>query len=279
MIWREGQKGSQGSGEDTCVPVNRKLWNEWIRETGCPEGWHCPTCSGGYLKLVRDSLRSGQSAATLQEQGEVWFEAEHVALRFSALLECQNDRCKETVAVSGVGKCYEDQSDDRTQLEWYSYFMPLHVYPPLNFIPLADTVPTEVRESLIASFSLVWASPPAAANQVRAAIENLLTVLRVPRAKRIRSVRMAPLTLHRRIEMLKLRNAGVADALFAIKWVGNSGSHVSNLTRDDVFDAYDILEEVLSALFVKHRETTHKLIKEINRRRGPRRKKKQPSLM
>ena len=90
---------------------------------------------------------------------------------------------------------------------------------------------------------------------------------------------MAPLNLHRRIEPLKVRNAGVADALFAIKWVGNSGSHVGNLTRDDVFDAYDILEEVLSELFVKHRETMHKLIKEINRRKGPRRKKREPSLI
>jgi hypothetical protein len=84
---------------------------------------------------------------------------------------------------------------------------------------------------------------------------------------------MQRISLHERIGILKLRAASVVDALLAIKWVGNAGSHLGQLTRDDVFDAFDILETVLDDLFVRNRATTQKLIRDINKRKGPRTKR------
>jgi len=44
-----------------------------------------------------------QEWGTLHAEGEIWFEAEHAVLRFSAVLECHNDKCRESVAVCGTG--------------------------------------------------------------------------------------------------------------------------------------------------------------------------------
>lgn len=44
------------------------------------------------------------------------------------------------------------------------------------------------------------------------------------------------------------------------------------MSRDDVFDAFDILELILDDLFVKHRERVKKLIAAINIEKGPAKK-------
>jgi hypothetical protein len=254
------------------VPVNRDLWTLSIGKDRWPPGWHCPSCKGGYLALVKSSMQFEEAASSRWAHSEDWFEPEHTELRFTALLQCNNDKCKEVTSVCGRGS-YQQEMDEEGSDSWQPYFLPLYASPPMNFIPLPESTPLKVSDQLKASFTLLWSSPSAAANHIRIAVENLLDVLRVPRARRIKGVRMERLTLHNRIVQLKRRSPEVADALLAIKWVGNAGSHLGELTRDDLFDAYDILENVLEDLFVKNRDITQKLIREINRRKGPRTKR------
>jgi hypothetical protein len=256
------------------VPVDRRLWDRRIRKDQSPEGWHCPTCSGGYLKLVKDSLHSGTSAHSQAAYNADSADGEDLVLRFSAILECNNDRCREKVAVVGTGGCEREIYEDGRDWSWAEYFHPSFTNPPFRFIDVPDSAPSDVIDQLTLSFALLWASPAAALNHVRTAVENLLDTLRISRARRIKAVRMQSLSLHQRIVVLKTRIPSVADALLAIKWMGNAGSHSGQVTRDDVFDAYDILEQVLEELFVKNRLAMQKMIREINRRRGPRTKSK-----
>jgi hypothetical protein len=172
--------------------------------------------------------------------------------------------------LSGVGRNAQEMNEDGQDWSWQEVFRPLFVHPPARLIALHKSLPNDVSEQLSSSFALLWSSPSAAANHVRIAVENMLDALRVPRAKRIKGVRMTPITLHQRIELFRTREAFLADSLLAIKWIGNAGSHIGELTQDDVFDAYDILERVLDDLFVKNRSTTAKLVREINQRKGPR---------
>jgi len=79
---------------------------------------------------------------------------------------------------------YDEDVNQDGELEWEGYFKPQYIHPPLHFIPLSDAIPQKIRDSLASSFGLIWASPSAAANQVRIAIEDLLTELRIPRSKR-----------------------------------------------------------------------------------------------
>ncbi|QEH36352.1 hypothetical protein OJF2_49130 [Aquisphaera giovannonii] len=60
----------------------------------------------------------------------------------------------------------------------------------------------------------------------------------------------------------------------AVKNLGNAGSHPGDkVTHDDVFDGFDILERVLEDMYSEHPGELAKAVKEINRRKGPRKSK------
>ena len=43
--------------------------------------------------------------------------------------------------------------------------------------------------------------------------------------------------------------SGIATSLLAIKWLGNVGAHETEVSRDRLFDAYEILDRVLKQMF------------------------------
>lgn len=55
----------------------------------------------------------------------------------------------------------------------------------------------------------------------------------------------------------------------AVKYLGNVGSHLDDISRDDVYDALDIVDLVLDDLFLRHHEQAIILVREINARKGP----------
>ena len=83
------------------------------------------------------------------------------------------------------------------------------------------------------------------------------------------------LSLHQRIERLPKKHANLKDLLFAIKWLGNAGSHSTrSITMDDVMDAYEIMDEVLGEVYPSKKRSARKIAKEINIKRGPRKRKR-----
>ena len=80
------------------------------------------------------------------------------------------------------------------------------------------------------------------------------------------------LTLHKRIEMLPTKYSHIKDLLFAIKWLGNAGSH-DTLSTKDVMDSYKLTERVLEELFDNRAAEVVKLAKAINKKKGPVKKK------
>jgi len=75
--------------------------------------------------------------------------------------------------------------------------------------------------------------------------------------------------LHARIEMFRPTASHLGDKILAVKWLGNSGSHLTGLKREDVIKAYEMYSYVLEELFDKRTETLTKMAKRINRKRGP----------
>ncbi len=80
-------------------------------------------------------------------------------------------------------------------------------------------------------------------------------------------------TLHDRIEEFKKKNKEVADYLLAIKWIGNTGSHPGELEKEDILEAYQLLEHSLLSLYDNKEERLRKISKEINSRKGVRKRK------
>jgi len=75
-----------------------------------------------------------------------------------------------------------------------------------------------------------------------------------------------------RIVNLAERDKELSESLLAVKWLGNVGSHSDELSREDIFDAFDILDVILDDLFVRNRARVKNLVTAINKNKGPAKK-------
>lgn len=70
---------------------------------------------------------------------------------------------------------------------------------------------------------------------------------------------------------MQAKRPEVANALMAVKWIGNDGSHDGKLTVDDVLDGVDMLEHALNLLYGDQDDILRR-IAVVNRDRGVRRR-------
>ncbi|CAA6826711.1 MAG: Unknown protein [uncultured Sulfurovum sp.] len=186
---------------------------------------------------------------------------------FTTLLTCSNQRCKEVVTCLGRGyvKTKYGRNND---IEYIEYFKPIFFYPALQIFDIPVKTPEEVKAHIHSSFSLFFNNPSAAANQIRIALECLLTHMKIKRYN-ISNGKQRRLNLHQRIELLPAKYQHVKDLFFAIKWLGNSGSHCGDkITMDNVFDGYDMLSFLLEELYENRQTHAKKLAKKINDNKG-----------
>jgi hypothetical protein len=205
----------------------------------------------------------------LAKDHEAW-EPEWVESRFVCLLQCL---CGEFVAVvgpHGLEQGFTGPVDD-PEVDYVDYYEPLMFEPPLRIINIPSGVPSDVNEQILQSFRLFWCDPDAASNRIRIAIESLLDFRGVKRTSINKNRKRVKLKLHARIELFGQMGEPLSANLMAVKWLGNAGSHSSTtVTRDDVFDAYEIMEFVLSEMYDPARKRVARLTKDINKTKKPR---------
>lgn len=237
----------------------------------------CPTCGKLSLKLDNKKFYACDTAESIKiRQSEEW-EFDWLTTVFTAVFTCNNSDCQEHVICSGTGYVEEDigyDSNGDPEQQFNSYYSPKVFIPPIHFFNIPEKTPESVRNSLIQAFALTLQSPSSAANKVRAAIENLLTASKVPKFTVTKGKR-SPLFLDSRISKAIIKKpvfSELKDILLAIKHLGNAGSHGdSEITIDDVFDAYELTSHVLDALY-NSKPDLNKMAQDIKKRRGPRKK-------
>jgi hypothetical protein len=251
--------------------MDRKLYKLPFPEGRSPD-WMCPTCGKGVLRIKngtfhREELRDSREA----HSHEAW-DPEWIRYVYSCLLECTNDQCKEIVANSGKGDVgYDVIQDHNGNLDevYADFFRPTFFEPPLVLIQIPDDCPSQVASPLRDSFRLFFSNPSAASNNVRVALEELLTELGVKRFV-VKNKKRSYIPLHTRIGLLPLKYADIKDLFVAIKWLGNAGSHAGGVvTLDDVMDAYELIEHVLQEIYAPKAKTLKALAKRVNRKKGP----------
>ena len=126
------------------------------------------------------------------------------------------------------------------------------------------------RPTTRTSFKLYWLSPEACANSIRSVVEGLLTHFKVRLTSKNAKGQRVLLSLHARIDLFRQTNPDLADALMAVKWIGNAGSHSRPIMREDLLDGYELMEHVLDELFVQREKRIARLSRQINRRKRPR---------
>jgi hypothetical protein len=253
------------------VPVNRELWKESLTQEHTPH-WHCPACAGGYLRQKPGSLHFSETQESHKNVVHEAWEPEWIVFRFSAIVICNNEHCREVVAITGTGTVDHVQTHEDGQSDYIEFFHPEYVSPSPLLIPIRIEYPQLVVSELRLSFTASWSDFSSAGNHIRAAVERLLDHLGEPATKADKGGKTLRVPLHERIEGLGKRDKGLSDRLLAVKWIGNAGSHKDELTRDDVFDALDIVDVILDDLFVRHREKVTALVAAINETKGPRKR-------
>jgi hypothetical protein len=73
-----------------------------------------------------------------------------------------------------------------------------------------------------------------------------------------------------RIAFKKMLLSDLCGRMLAVKHLGNAGSRPGQVGRKDVFDALDILEYVLLEKFANPQSELAKMVRQIDKRKGPR---------
>lgn len=234
--------------------------------------WLCPRCKKGFLQFVEGTLHVEERKNSKDAHTHEAWDPDWIEYIYSGLLRCGNDACKECVANSGIGGVgidYEIGEDGQPEQTWEDFFTPKYFEPPLHLINIPEKCPESVANPLNESFRLFFCSPSAASNNVRIALEALLTELGVKRFN-VKNGKRIFLNLHSRISLLPSKYSELGDLLLAIKWLGNAGSHAnSQVSIDDVMDAYELVDHVLQELYTQKAKKAKALAKQINKKKGP----------
>jgi hypothetical protein len=135
-------------------------------------------------------------------------------------------------------------------------FHPRFVCPSPDLFPIAPECSAQVAAQIRRAFASSWGDYDCCANQIRVALELLLTDRRI-RGHQTKNGRRSLLTLHARIDkfasVTSTKTKHLSDSMKAVKWLGNVGSHGlvgedKKLTHSDIFDAFDLLQYVLDEI-------------------------------
>lgn len=255
------------------MAINRPSFKNSFRTTNIPD-WKCPTCKTGHLHGEPKNFKTYESFHSSSHHDDDAWDPSWISGIFLGILKCNNLSCAEPIVLSGIMSVDEDYEYDQQNDSWdsvaYEYLTPTNFTPHLNFFEIDQDVPKEIRAAILDSFNLFWIDVSSCANKIRITVELIMDEMKIAKTYLDSKKKRKIYSLHKRIELFKIKNSNEAEQLMAIKWIGNSGSHKNDgLTKDDILDGYEILEHVTKKIFEKESERIKKLTKQINKRKKP----------
>lgn len=253
--------------------MNIEIWTKRHFTKDSTIDWPCPNCKRNSLQILKEQFWNGQTAESkkMREEEEFW-DIEWINLVFSGVLICSN--CSEHITFTGKGnpepQGFYDYELDQMHHQYVEEFVPTFFEPSLNIFEIPEKCPDSVTDEIKNSFKLFWSDLPASANRIRTSLEVLLNEHKVKRFE-INGGKRKPISLHKRI--LIFDNKELTDLLMAIKWIGNTGSHLGDLQTIDILEAYKMFEFALNKIYNNQEIEIKKITKEINKRKGTRKRK------
>ena len=153
-------------------------------------------------------------------------------------------------------------------MEWDDYFEPKHCFPVLRLNKVPDKCQEDVATELDAAFSLFWSNLAACAGRLRVALELLLNHQGIPKRKRDSKGKYKELWLHARLDLFAKGNPATGAQLMALKSLGNSGAHEGSISREDLLDAFEVLEHSLEEIIEQRSKRVAALSKKLTKKHG-----------
>lgn len=251
--------------------MNRHLWTRALSERSAPP-WPCPACTKGTLALLPKSLVYKETVESERAHDDDGWDPDCIMYAFTAWLKCSHPPCGQQVAVSGIGGVEPEYDPAEGGMDWSSYFSAKFCWPMPDMFEIPAKCPNEVKIELRAGFSLFWSDQAAAASRVRVALERLMDHVGVQKRRRDSNGKFVEMSLHQRIEVFQDGEPTIGSQLMALKWLGNTGSHEGKVSRDEVLDAFEILEHALAELIGRRTAKVAQLARNLTKKHARRRK-------
>ncbi|MEV0561477.1 DUF4145 domain-containing protein [Dactylosporangium cerinum] len=237
----------------------------------------CPSCSRGHLEKTGEFVTQ-RSAVSRQSEAECpeGFEPEWITGVFTGVLTCSLSGCLEGVAVAGGFEVV----DKPTPLNEWNYqeryaerYRLRFAYPAPSIVACPPLTPKTVQDAACAAAVVMWTDSAGAAGRLRVAVEELMTVQAIDKYRPVNTQGGGqppkPRTAHERITEFAQTKPDAAEMLLAVKWIGNSGSHESGLSPQDVLEGAQMLSHALRLLYDPSEADLKRRAALVNEHRGP----------
>ena len=229
----------------------------------------CPSCDIGVLiPNLQEFMRPHSvNAGSIEDED---FAPEDEFGGFSGPLYCNEDGCGEVIIVTGEWETGEAPPKTKFEQAFYATLLyPKFFVPHLKVLEhFPKGLPENIIKLIRTAEKVVWADPNSAGNIYRKIVEVILDDQNVPQSE-ITKKGENPLTTHARINLYRESKLEIAELLEAVKWVGNEGSHSSELTVEDIVDSGKILIAILTVLYL---DNVKKQARTINANKGIKKK-------
>lgn len=169
-------------------------------------------------------------------------------VRFVAHMRCDAPGCGETGTVAGNRNDFRFWIPEEDRWETSTSYEILSAIPsPLPF-KIQPKVPSQVAAKIREAATLFWTDQKAAASRAREVIEAILTHFNIPE----RTDKGRPMRLDDRIKLFRESDDKwdeQVELFHAAKLIGNLATH-DTVSRDEVLDAFEMLEAVIEDVFV-----------------------------
>jgi hypothetical protein len=229
--------------------------------------WRCPRCWHGTMKRIDGSLREELTGSSnIGRDHDAW-EPDWDEFRFVGLLKCTQTDCLEVVCVSGT------RTQTVYQVDWDRYeedkfYRPKAISPGIPVFRINEKCPEPIQEELRVAFELFWSDLGACANRLRIAIERLLDERKINKTNGKSKKAKDRLTTHDRIGLLAAKFPEATEHLMAIKWLGNTGSHFGDADREDILDAFELIEAVIDEIYIGTAASLKRKATSLSKRKG-----------
>ncbi|BBC72365.1 conserved hypothetical protein [Altererythrobacter sp. B11] len=170
-------------------------------------------------------------------------------------MRCDEADCGELVVMAGDTELVTVHVDEDHYSGWVEdeVLRPRAVFPAPPLFRIPERTPHLVGEQLRLAFQLFWTDFSSAVGRLRTAVELLLDDQKVPREKLTSSGKTARMDLAERIDVYAgtASGADAKDALHGLRYIGNLGTHGGAVSKEALFDAADVLEDVLLGVYEK----------------------------
>lgn len=227
--------------------------------------WLCPNCYKATLKVVPESFITGTTARAhkYHEREDYWQGNDEFI--FTLMLKCSQKNCTQPVSVFGVGEYQQQYINERSgEWDWFKIYIPKGFYPPIPVFTPCDQYPDKIKEQLQEISAQLPGHPQAAINALRTTLEMIMDYFKIPRNNKGRYV-----SLEKRINQIPEVYHSLKDGFYAMKWLGNTGSHnLKPVDKEDVDAACYMLDDFLQRIF-RNEKTHSETIDLLNRNHNP----------